>query len=250
MDEEISQPVTLNPEEKQEFEEFKRQKRIAEAKAVIRKTELNLTKAQDERSALRRAVKDSEKLGLGGICVTPYLVKPCSEFLGVNSSLKVVACISPNGTDVTDIKVKQLKRAIKDGAGIAEITACIPAIKEGSWGYVKRELKKLRKAAKKIVLRINAEAPLLTSQELSKLSSLACECDIPCIKTASDLYGSGASEEDLKIIKSAVKDRAIVKADGADSAAAIATLIGLGADIIGSPAALTIALNLLSVAER
>ncbi|MCD7729224.1 MAG: hypothetical protein LUI60_04855 [Clostridia bacterium] len=242
--------LTIAPHEMQEFGEFKRQKRVTEARAVIRKLELNFTQAQAERTALRRSANDAEKLGIGGICVQPYLVKSCAEYLGADSSVAVVACLSSGGGDVTDIKVKQLKRAIKDGADVAEVTVCVAAVKEGSWGYVRRELKKLRKTAKKIALRINVEAPLLTSQELSKLCSLACECGIACIRTASDGFGSGADEEDLKIIKAALKDRAAVKADGADAIGRMATLTDLGASVVGSSAALTLALSLLAAAEK
>ncbi|MCD8041298.1 MAG: hypothetical protein LUF82_07265 [Clostridia bacterium] len=250
MEEEISNQIVLAPHEKQEFDEFKRQKRVTEARGIIRKIELNLTQPQAERSALRRVVRDGEKLGIGGICVQPYLVKPCKEYLGTGSPVSIVACISHGGADVTDIKVKQLKRAIKDGADIVEITAPIPAVKESSWGYVKREFKKLKKAAKKVALRINLEAPLLTSQELTKLCVLLCECGIPCVRTASDAYGSGADEEDIKIIKNALKDKAAIKADGVDSAGRMATLTDLGASIAGSSAALTLAAGILAEAER
>ncbi|MCD8373143.1 MAG: hypothetical protein LUD27_07580 [Clostridia bacterium] len=250
MDEEITEQITITPHEKQEFDEFKRQKRLTEARAKIRKIELNLTQVQADRAALKRAVKEGEKSGIGGICVQPYLVRPCKEYLGLHSPIAVVASLSLSGSDVTDIKVKQVKRAIKDGADIVEVTACIAAVKEGSFGYIKKEFKKLRKAAKKTALRINVEAPLLTSQELSRICSLACECQISCIRAASDLYGGGADEEDIKIIQAAVKDRAAIKADGVESAAAMASLTDIGVSVIGSSAALTLALNILSSAER
>ena len=126
----------------------------------------------------------------------------------------------------------------------------MPAIKEGSWGYVKREFKKLRFAARKATLRINLEAPLLTSQELTRVCALVTECGITCVRTAGDIFGSGADEEDLKVIKAAVKDKAVIKADGAEAPGRIATLMELGANIIGSAAAVQMAQTILSVAEK
>ncbi len=248
---EIVQGSVITPQERQEFDEFKRQKRVTEARAAIGRLELSLTGACAERSQLRRALKDAEKLGIGGVCVLPYLVKPCSDFLGGESAVSVTACISVwGGTDTTDIKVRQIKRAIRDGADVAEVTAPLPAVKEGSWGYVKREFRRLRAAAKKIALRINVEAPLLTSQELSRLCALVCDCGIGCVRTASDCFGSGADEEDLKIIKIALKERALIKADGADTAGRMATLTDLGAAVIGSSAAISVAQSVLAAAEK
>ena len=241
----------ISPQERQEFDEFKRQKRVAEARLLIGKIELSLTQASCERAALRRALKDAEKLGIGGVCVLPYLVKPAHDYLGAASEVSVAALISPlGGTDTTDIKVRQTKRALRDGADVAEVTVNVPAVKEGSWGYVKREFKKLKSAAKKAQLRINLEAPLLTSQELSRLCALVCDCGITCVRTAGDFFGSGADEEDLKIIKVALKDRAAIKADGADAPGRIATLLELGATVIGSAAAIPVAQAILSTAEK
>lgn len=245
------QSAVISPQERQEFEEFKRQKRVAEARAIIAKLELTFTQATAERAALRRAAKDGEKLGLGGICVNPCQVKACSEFLGAGSPVAVVACISPwGGTDTTDIKIKQVKRALRDGAKIVEVTVPVPAIKEGDWAYVRRELKKLRSAARKATLRVNLEAPLLNAQELTKLCALICELGITAVRTAGEAFGSGADEEELKLIKTALKDKAIIKADGADAPGRLATLFECGASLAGSASAIAMAQTILSVAEK
>ena len=60
------QPQFVSQQERHEFDEFKRQKRVAEARALIAKIELSATSVTYERSALRRALKECEKLGIGG----------------------------------------------------------------------------------------------------------------------------------------------------------------------------------------
>ena len=88
------QNTVITPQERQEFDEFKRQKRVAEARAIINKLELSLSQVSVERASLRRALQDAEKLGVGGVCVTPYLVKPCSDFIGAMSPITIAASIS------------------------------------------------------------------------------------------------------------------------------------------------------------
>lgn len=246
----ISENQIISPHERQEFDEFKRQKRVAEARLLIGKLEISATAPTYERAALRRALKDGEKLGIGGVCVPLYLVKAARSFLG-ESDVSVAALISPaGGTDTPDVKVRQIKRALKDGANVIEATVCVPAIKEGSWGYVKRELKKFRSAAKRAVLRVNLETPLLTSQELTRLVALVCETGVGCVRTACGFFGSGADEEDLKAIKYAVKDRAVIKADGAETPGRVATLLELGAEIVGGESAISVAQAILAAVEK
>lgn len=245
------QPQFVSQQERHEFDEFKRQKRVAEARALIAKIELSATSVTYERSALRRALKECEKLGIGGVCVLPYLVKSARSFLGEDSPVIIVALISPfGGTDTTDIKLRQVKRALRDGAAAVEVTVPVPAIKEGSWGYVKKELKRLKRASRKAILRINLEAPLLTSQELTRLLSIICEVGITCVRTAGGVFGSGADEEDLKLIRAAVKDKAMIKAEGAEAPGRMATLLELGAQITGSEAAVPMAQAVLAAAEK
>lgn len=245
------QSAIISAQERQEFDEFKRQKRVAEARAIIGRIELSASSATFERAALRRSLKECEKLGIGGVCLSPYLVRAARGMLGAQSHIVLSALISPcGGVDTTDIKVKQVKRALRDGAKAVEVTVSVPAVKEGSWGYVKRELKKLKRAARKATLRINVEAPLLTSQELTRLISLVLETGITCVRTAGGLFGSGADEEDLKLLKGAVKDKAIIKAEGAEAPGRIATLFECGAQIIGSEAAIPVAQAVLAAAEK
>ena len=241
----------ISPQERQEFEEFKRQKRVAEARLSIGRLELLYTGVCSERVQLRRAVREAEKLGIGGVCLSPYLVRPCADFLGRDTRMAIVACISQwGGSDTSDLKVRAIRRAIRDGATVAEVTAPISAVKEAAWGYVRRELKKLRSAAKKISLRINLESPLLTREELSKLCELCCESSVACVCTSGGLFGSGADEEDIKAIKLALKDRAAIKAEGADTPARADTLCNLGVSLVATANAVAVAQSILSAAER
>ena len=69
--------------------------------------------------------------------------------LGKDPQTSLIACISsPHGGDTTEIKVKAIKDAVKNGVDEVEVTAPIAYVKDANWGYVKRELKKLKGAYK------------------------------------------------------------------------------------------------------
>lgn len=241
---ETDENVVITPQERQEFEEYRRRKRIAEARALIGRLELDLTQPGTDGAAVVSAVKDAEKCVLGGVCVQPYFVNVCARPV---KKLKVVCCISLcGGAETSEAKAFQVRRAVRAGAAAAEVTAPVPAVKEGAWSYVRRELKKLRAAAGNIELRMNAEAPLLTAQEAERLCSLAAECGVKCVRVS---HGA-CDDEELSQIAAAVRGRMTVKSGGADTPARIATMMELGAGIVSSRSATELARTILAVAEE
>lgn len=232
--------------EKSLFEEFKRKMSLEAARAQIKKLEYDLSDVTCGLAAVKAGCADAENLLLGGVCVSAGFVKSCSAFLGPSASRKsqIIACIGyPDGGDVTEIKVKAVKRALRDGADELEVTAPIARIRDGNYQYVKRELKKLRRAAKNHALRISAECSLLTKSDIVRLCSLAADCKINSVKTQQT--GGGATVAD---IKNAVKDRCLIKVEGVSSVAELSSAVDLGATSVGSKNAPAVARYILAAA--
>lgn len=69
------------------------------------------------------------------------------------------------GENKTETKVYETKRAIADGADEIDMVACISAIKNGNYAYVRREIKQIVKAAKGSPVKVILETSLLTRDE-------------------------------------------------------------------------------------
>ena len=235
-------------QELKEFDEFKRLKRLTAARNLVSGLELNASSATLGRSAVRGAVCEAEKLGIGSVAVSPCMVKAaraCSV-----SGIKICACVSAfGGAEHASVKARQIRRAVREGAAAAEVTAPVYAVKEGAWTYVRRELKKLMRAARRAEVRLNLEAPLLTSQELSKLVALACELKIGWLCASSGNFGP-VDDEELGSILSAVKERAAVKAEGAETCGRASELFGMGVRRAGGKNAVAVARETLAAAGR
>lgn len=242
---------TFKKSEEALYEDFKRRINLQAAYAQIKKIEYNLSDITTGISALRTACTDATTLQLGGVCVAPSLVKACSTFLGTASQRKssLIACISyPNGGDTTDIKVKAVKRAIKDGADEVEVTAPIAQIRDGNFQYVKRELKKLRRATKNHSLRISAECSLLSKNDIMRLCVLAADCRINSVKAAGG-YGDEESKT-ISDIRSALKDKCTIKAEGVSSVTELSAAVDMGAGVVGSKNAPAVARYILAAAKN
>lgn len=242
---------TFKKSEETLYEDFKRRINLQAAYAQIRKIEYNLSDITTGISALRTACTDATTLQLGGVCVAPSFVKACSTFLGYGTNRKssLIACISyPNGGDTTDIKVKAVKRAIKDGADEVEVTAPIAQIRDGNFNYVKRELKKLRRATKNRALRISAECSLLSKYDVMRLCVIAADCHINSVKAAGG-YGENESKT-IAEIRSALKDRCTIKAEGVSSVTELSAAVDMGAGIVGCKNAPAVARYILAAAKN
>ncbi len=238
-------------EEKELFEDFKRKMNLQAAQAQIKKLEYNLSDVTSGLSAIKAACADASSLRLGGVCVAPSFVKSCSAFLGSRQNRKsaVIACISyPNGGDTTDIKVKAVKRAIKDGADEVEVTAPIAQVRDGNFQYVKREFKKLRKAAKNQSLRISAECSLLAGHDVKRLCLIAADCKVDSVKTSSSVRDDDGKT--IADIRSAIKDRCAIKAEGIASVTELSAAIDMGAVVVGSKNAPSVARYILAAAKN
>ncbi len=241
---------TISENEKLLYSQFRRKINLEAARSQAAKLEYNLCEPSTGLSALKSACADGSALGLGGVCVLPSFVKNCAAFLGFPRKCRLIACISfPHGGDATAIKVKAVKRAIKDGADEVEVTAPVAQIRDGNFAYVKREFKKLRSATKDKSLRIDAECSLLSAQEILRLCTIAADCRVNSVKTASGAYGGGNEMEMISEIKSAVKDKCTIKAEGVATVLEMSSAIDMGATVIGSKNAASVARAIYASAE-
>jgi len=227
---------TLSESERLLYSQFRKKINAEAAKAQVKKLEYNLADVTSGLAAIKNGCADGNALELGG-----------RVFIFGNLIGSLIACIgAPHGGDETAIKVKAVKRAVKEGADEVEVTAPIAHIRDGNFSYVKREFKKLRSACKKQALRIDLECPLLTKQEILKISALAADCGVNSVKTSSGVYQGGNEIEMISDIKSAVKDRCTIKAEGVATVLEMSSALEMGASVIGSKNAAAVARAILA----
>ncbi len=240
---------SLSTNEKLLYTQFRRKINTEAAKSQIKKIEYNLADPTVGLPAIKSACSDAQALGMGGVCVLPCFVRQSVNFLGADRSCGVIACISaPHGGDTTDIKVKAVKRAVKDGADEVEVTVPVAHIREGNFSYFKKELKKLRSASKKMSLRIDAECPLLTKEDVAKVCAIAADVGVNSVKTSSGAYGRGNELEMIAEIKSTVRDKCTIKSEGVATVLELSNAVDMGANVVGSRNAATVARSILAAA--
>lgn len=238
-------PSGIPENELEEFEEFKRQKKLLEIRRLLKKIDHTLLKQTATKADLKKLCDEAMEYGFYSVCVQPVHVREVCAYLG--DSPVDVACVVgfPMGENLTETKVFETKKAIADGADEVDMVACISAVKNGNWAYVKKDIKKVVAAAKGRPVKVILETSLLTRDELVKGCQCAKDAGASFVKTSTGYFGGGATAEDVRLMKEAVKGACFVKASGGiKNGEQFKSMLDAGADRVGTSSGVEIAKDL------
>ena len=133
-----------------------------------------------------------------------------------SSALKLTSLIGyPLGCSHTKTKIQETIQAVKDGADEIEVVVNIGKVKEGDFNYIKQEFLKIRRKAKKKLLKGVLETAYLTEQEIQKLVNALARAKVDMIVTSTGYAPLGADIEIVEnLVKVAKREKMLVKAAG------------------------------------
>ena len=161
--------VTITTGEAMEYREYKRQKKRAEILAAIAASEGVLSEIEDARRVSERAVR----LRQAAVRMSLERLEQSWEIF-VRNSVIMDCVVGGNGETLAKVKAYEAKTAKKRHA--REITLLLSpfAIASSRFTDIKKELKKVRKATAKLVLKVCVEKQY-PMPVLSRLARLTCE---------------------------------------------------------------------------
>lgn len=158
--------------------------------------------------------EEAKKYHFASVCVNPCFVPFAKSYLE-NSDVKVCTVVGfPLGATFTRTKVDEAMYAIKEGADEIDMVINIGMLKAHQYDYVQEEISLLREVTMGYTLKVIIETCLLTKEEIIKVSEIIKECKADFVKTSTGYSKGGATIDDVKLIKSVVKDETGIKASG------------------------------------
>ncbi|MFS8541725.1 MAG: deoxyribose-phosphate aldolase [Tissierellales bacterium] len=201
-----------------------------------------LLKPEATEDMIEKLCNEAKENGFAAVCVNPFYVKKAKELLK-GTEVKVATVVGfPLGANVKEVKVFEAKKAIEDGAEEIDMVITIGALKNRDYKTVKEDIKAVVEEARgKAIVKVIIETCLLTDEEKVKACELAKEAGAHYVKTSTGFNGSGATVEDIKLMKKVVGESMKIKASGGirDYEAAKA-MIDAGASRIGTSSSLNI----------
>ena len=199
--------------------------------------EHTLLKAEATVEDIIRLCQEAEKYNFAAVCVNPCYVDLAAHLL-VDSEVKVCTVIGfPLGATLTEVKVLEAKEAVLRKAKEVDLVMNIGAAKSGRWEMVVDEIKQVVNAADGAAVKVIIETALLTGSEKRQACQAVLDGGAQYVKTSTGFAAGGAVEEDIRLIREVVGDRAKVKAAGGIRTREQAEkMIVAGADRIGTSA--------------
>lgn len=178
------------------------------------------------------------KNNYASVCVNSANVKYVSAYIKKHFSdkIRVVSVVGfPLGASITSVKLLETKEALEQGASEIDVVINIGKAKSGDYAYVKNEIEKIRKVAKRKILKVILETCYFDENEIIKLAKICAACKVDYIKTSTGFGTDGARKEIVSLIKRIVGTKCKIKVSGGiKSREQVIEFINLGADRIGT----------------
>ena len=173
-------------------------------------------KAYATNADLERLCQQAKEIGAAMVAINTEWTKFCKEQLK-GSDVHVGAAISfPLGQSGLKSKLDECRNAIEDGADEIDYVINIGELKNGNYAYIEDEMEQIVKLCRdnNVLIKVIFENCYLEKDEIVKVAEIAKKVKPDFIKTSTGFGPSGATVEDVKLMKETVGDEVKVKAAG------------------------------------
>jgi deoxyribose-phosphate aldolase len=150
------------------------------------------------------------------VCIMPYYLKKCAEILR-GSTVKASTTIGfPHGGHTTAMKLAEAQRALDDGAQELDMVVNISKVLSGDWNYVRQDIAAVIEPAHARSQRVKVifENCYLKDSDKIRLCEICAEVGADWVKTSTGFGTSGATIEDVTLMRAHSPAQVQVKAAG------------------------------------
>ena len=158
--------------------------------------------------------KEAVQYKFASVCINPVYVSYAKSILK-DENPKVCSVVGfPLGADSEEMKYAEARFLIFQGVDEIDMVMNIAFLKERKLDLVKNETKKVVEAADGNCVKVIIETSLLNQDEKALACNIVMESGAAFVKTSTGFSSSGATLEDVRLIKKVVGDRVDIKASG------------------------------------
>ena len=165
-------------------------------------------------SDISKLCQEGLTFGFGAICVAGTWVEFSKSFLS-GSKVRLAAVLGfPHGNTPSSSKCFEAETYFKTGAQELDVVLNIGWMCSGKTKEIEKELSLVRRAVPKGVLKLILETCYLNEAQKRLACQLAMEAGWDYVKTSTGFGTAGATLEDVRLMKTAVKNALGIKASG------------------------------------
>jgi deoxyribose-phosphate aldolase len=186
------------------------------------------------------------KYDVASVCVRPADVRRAKAILAGTDVAVGTTIGFPHGNHTTEIKVAEARRALADGATELDMVIQIGALKAGRDADVEADIRAIVEVghAAGAIVKVIFENAYLTDEEKIRACHLTEAAGGDFVKTSTGFAPSGATIEDLKLMRANTSPHIRIKAaGGVRTLDALLEVMNVGVTRIGATATETIILD-------
>lgn len=223
---------------------------LKELAGMMDHTNLKAYATEDD---FRKLCQEAADNGYAMVAINSSPVAFCKSLLK-DTPVHVGAAVSfPLGQTTVEEKVAEARMDIENGADEIDYVLNVGELKMGHLDYIRREMEAMVKVCHEhnVLIKVIFENCYLTKDEIKAAAQIAKEVKPDFIKTSTGFGTSGATVEDVKIMKETVGDGVKVKAAGGiRDWETCAAMIDAGAERIGTSSSAVICQGYLNARKE
>jgi len=202
---------------------------------IARMIDHTLLKQDASSEAIVKLCAEAKEFHFASVCVNPGFVPLAAKELK-GTDVKVCTVVGfPLGATLPESKAYEAKLAIEAGATEVDMVLNDSMAKEHNYAYIEDEVRLVKKACGKVLLKVILETCLLTPEEITECSKASVRGGADYVKTSTGFSKGGATVEAVKLMREAVGPNIGVKASGGiHSKEEAEAMINAGASRIGA----------------
>lgn len=161
-----------------------------------------------------QAAEEALEYGFYGLCIPPSFVALVRQTFP-HAPFRLVTVVGfPLGYQEKEVKALEAALAFARGADEVDMVIHLGRAKAGDLAYVEAEVRAVREAVPKAVLKVILETGYFSPEELAPLAEAAIRGGADFLKTSTGFGPRGASLSDVALLVQVARGRAKVKAAG------------------------------------
>ena len=183
-------------------------------KTIAKTIDHSLLKPEMTRAQVAEGCEIAKKYDVASVCCKPSDVSFCADLLeGTDVEIGTVVGF-PHGSSTTATKVFETQKAIIDGATEIDMVLNIGLLKSGEYSEVERDIAAVVAAAAGKMVKVILENAYLTEEEKVIACKLTEKAGAQYVKTSTGYAPTGATLEDVRLMKTSVSPHIKVKSAG------------------------------------
>jgi deoxyribose-phosphate aldolase len=165
---------------------------------------------------LEQGCKLALECNVASVCIKPYAVGMARDILAGSTVAASTTIGFPHGGHATTIKLAEAIQAIQDGASELDMVVNIGKVLSKDWAYVSDDIRAVVEIAHghSAIVKVIFENCFLQDEHKEMLCRICGEAGADFVKTSTGYGSSGASDDDLTLMRRCAPPSVQVKAAG------------------------------------